>query len=80
LKVRGGELYKVAVGRSEGLFPVPLNDFLREMALRCDALSRSCPDESIKIKLRQLSDDLLRKANDIEATSSPAFKLPPLHK
>jgi hypothetical protein len=64
---------------SEELFSVA-NEFLRDMAVRFDALARACPDEATKIELRHLSDDLLRKANDIEATLPPPFKLPPLHK
>lgn len=54
--------------------------FLRQMALRCLAIAGECSDEAVKAKLYDLSEELLRKANEIEGTTPPPIALPPLNR
>lgn len=50
------------------------------MALRCLAIAGECSDEAVKAKLYDLSEELLRKANEIEGTTPPPIALPPLNR
>lgn len=54
------------------------NEFLRQLALRCLAIARDCTDQSVKAKLFDLSEELIRKASENEGTAPPPFTLPPL--
>jgi hypothetical protein len=56
------------------------NEFLRQTALRCLAIARECADKAVKAKLYDLSEELIRKANEVDGTKPPSITLPPLHR
>jgi len=46
-------------------------EFLRRAALQCLAIARECSEISAKRKLYDMSEEMLRKANEVDGTVAP---------
>ena len=46
-------------------------EFLRRAALQCLAIARECAEITAKRKLYDLSEEMLRKANELDGTLQP---------